>query len=162
MVLTGADEDTIFPALDRILRTERKDDLFTTVCEMTFAADGASARVRLAGHPPPLVVAPTVAFLAGAPGPPLGVFPGARWPIVEHELESGCSILLYTDGIFEGHIDDGHDRLGLEGLAEVAGSLAATVDPGVLLEMLVERVQGLHGGPLPDDIAMLLITNEGA
>ncbi len=158
LILTGAAEDSILPALDRILRAERATDLFTTVCEMSFGSDGASVRVRLAGHPPPLVVSPAVGYLVGSPGPPLGVFDDARWPGVDNALEPGCSVLMYTDGIYEGHTGDGDDRLGLDGLAELVGVLAATVDGSVLLETLVERVQSLHGGPVPDDIAMLLIT----
>jgi serine phosphatase RsbU (regulator of sigma subunit) len=162
LILTGAPEDSILPALDRILRAERATDLFTTVCEMSFAADGTSVRVRLAGHPPPLVVFPAVRYLFGSSGPPLGVFDDARWPAVDHELEPGCSVLMFSDGIYEGHIGDGGVRLGLEGLAELAGGLATTVASGLLLETLVERVQTLHGGPVPDDIAMLLITKAAA
>lgn len=158
LVLTAVDEDAILPALDRILRAERATDLFTTVCDLSFAPDGSSVRLRLAGHPPPLVVAPTVGFLAGKPGPPLGIIKEARWPETSVDLEPGASVLTYTDGIHEGRVGEDGERLGLAGLADLAGGLARSTAPDALLETLVERVQALHGGPVPDDIAMLLIT----
>lgn len=158
LILTGAPEDEIFPALDRILHAERTTDHFTTVCDLTFVAEGTSVRMRLAGHPPPLVVGPNVRYLRGTPGPPLGLFDDVQWPAVDNDLEVGSSVLMYSDGIYEGHTGDGNDRLGLDGLATLAGDLAKTVAPDSLLDALVEQVQSMNGGPVADDIAMLLIT----
>ena len=86
------------------------------------AADRAAGTHRLrwanAGHPPPLVVAPdgTQRLLTTErAGLLLGVDPGAVRTESETVLESGSTVLLYTDGLVESRaqlFDDGIALLG--------------------------------------------------
>ena len=82
------------------------------------------------------------------------------WRETEVALPGAWALLLYTDGLIEGH-REARDRLGEEPLrALVAERLAGrdpAGDPGEALERLVEHVESLHGGPLQDDVALLLL-----
>ncbi len=74
------------------------------------------------------------------------------------ELPEGKGLVLITDGLFEGHIGRGNERLGEAGLLELARSLAAL--PGrafvdALIDAVEERAQS-HGG-IGDDIAVVRV-----
>src|SRR3954447_20645055 len=73
--------------------------MFTTLCMITIAPDRRTAGIRLAGHPPPLLIANgAIGTLEGTNvQPPLGVADGVRWPAQEHVLPERWSLLLYTD-----------------------------------------------------------------
>ncbi|GHF39425.1 PP2C family protein-serine/threonine phosphatase [Streptomyces griseosporeus] len=90
-------------------------------------------------------------------GPPLGVVPGARYPVTRYGLTTGGVFVLVTDGVVEGpsmHLDEGLDQVvRLAGVAAVAGldvdALAGAVIKGA------ERVG--HA----DDAAVLVIGHDG-
>ena len=66
--------------------------------------------------------------------------------------------MLLTDGIFEGHSGRGSERLGEEGLLELARSLAdlpAAAFVDALIDGAEEKAQA-HGG-LSDDIAIVRV-----
>jgi serine phosphatase RsbU (regulator of sigma subunit) len=157
LVLADCPEDDVFPALETLVQHERHDEaVFTTMCELTVAADRRTARVRLAGHPPPLLVHPELhLFDAVAPGLPLGLDGAGGWASFEIDLGLEWTFLLYTDGVFEGHSRDGA-RLGLSRFVQIAGSAAReTTGLAAFLDRLVKEVESEHGGPLADDIALL-------
>ena len=93
------------------------------------------------------------------PGPPLGVLDDAAWPSFELALPDAWSLLLYTDGVTDGRVGRGSERLGEDGLAEVVAAAEAGTDPEPeeLIRLVVERAEDLNGGPLADDVALVLI-----
>ncbi len=78
LVVASTLHDRVLPALDDVLVAERqRDETFVTVCDISVAPDRRTATVRLAGHPPPLLLGSTPTVWPGsASGPPLGVLPG--------------------------------------------------------------------------------------
>jgi serine phosphatase RsbU (regulator of sigma subunit) len=68
------------------------------------------------------------------------------------------SLLLYSDGIYEGHVPGG-SRLGIEGLLGLLDDEQGFDNSAP--EGLIERVEGLNGGPLDDDVALLALTCNG-
>ena len=83
--------------------------------------------MHLAGHPAPLLFrgAPgedgeVAALPEYAHGPALGLLPGAEWPTTEIDLGESWSLMLYTDGLIEGKVGRGSDRLGTDGLVGLA------------------------------------------
>jgi len=154
-----------------VLVAERQqDETFVTVCDVTIRPDRRSGTVRLAGHPPPLLLRPAPAVWPGVvPGPPLGVVPGQTWPAAVAELTHPWAVLLYTDGLIEGRRRHSDERLGVEGLtahlqaaalgaAGAAGSGAAgTAGWEAGLEATLAWVEEQHGGPLADDVALMLL-----
>jgi serine phosphatase RsbU (regulator of sigma subunit) len=133
---------------------------------VSLAPGGTSAELRLAGHPPPLLLsdAGPEALAAGPPGPPLGILDDARWPARALALPPVWSLLLFTDGVMDGRIGDGPARLGEAGLAEVVSAAHAGAEdrPDELVRLVVERAEDLNGGPLADDVALVLMARRAA
>jgi serine phosphatase RsbU (regulator of sigma subunit) len=159
LILGGHGVDEVLPTLQVVHEVERHFVwMFTTLCMVTIAPDRRSARIRLAGHPPPLLIADRaiVPLEPGRVGPPLGVVADADWVAADHPLPDGWALLLYTDGLIEGRTGVGTARLGGEGLEAMVRGALETGSPG-LVTALVERAEELNGGPLLDDVAALLV-----
>ena len=145
--------------LERILLTERPaKSIFATLLSLAFAPDSLSFTAVRAGHPGMLVHGPgDVHWLEPPAGPALGL--GAQeWPVTQLELPEGHGLLLLTDGLFEGHSGRGNERLGEDGLLELARSLAA-LPGGAFVDALIGEVEALartHGGHT-DDIAVVRV-----
>lgn len=162
LTLAGLSGEALLSTLQEVLEHERDDDeIFATLCTADIAPDGRSAGLFLAGHPAPLLARPgqpptLLPYEDG--GPALGLLPGARWPCRTVELGAEWSLLMYTDGLIEGHVGTGSDRLGEEGMVELIGSLlAAGLCGEKLLDTAVRQVRELNGGELTDDVAVLLL-----
>ncbi|MFI6347747.1 PP2C family protein-serine/threonine phosphatase [Streptomyces sp. NPDC050560] len=162
LTFAGLCGDHLLSTLQRVLEHERADEeIFATLCMVDIAPDGQSASLSLAGHPAPLV-----APHGGRPellpyddnGPALGLLPNARWPRRKVHLGGAWSLMLYTDGLIEGRIDGGKQRLGEDGMVDMVGrQLAAGLSGEDLLEAAVSEVRELNGGELTDDVAVLLL-----
>ena len=162
LVLAGVPADRLLGSLQDVLVVERHGShVFTTLCMVSLDPSRERATVRLAGHPPPLLLTggTTAALHPAPPGPPLGVLTDAAWPSFEVALPDAWSLLLYTDGVTDGRIGRGSERLGEDGLAEVVAAAEAGTDPEPeeLIRLVVERAEDLNGGPLADDVALVLI-----
>jgi serine phosphatase RsbU (regulator of sigma subunit) len=158
--------DEVMGVLHEMLPYERHaPDVFATLCTICIPDDRRTAAVRLAGHQAPLVIdrhgVRTVEVSTGTP--PLGIFDQSEWPAQKVELEAPWSLLLYTDGLIEGKIGNGHERLGEERLVElVERHLAGVPDwrgnGSGLLNGLITEVERLNGEPVTDDIALVLLS----
>jgi serine phosphatase RsbU (regulator of sigma subunit) len=82
------------------------------------------------------------------------------WAAEEIALTLGWELVLMTDGIFEGTAaPDTRERLGMDGLVELLqGQRAATPDPRDWTDALIGLVIELNGGPLTDDLALLVLS----
>ncbi|MEU9323787.1 SpoIIE family protein phosphatase [Streptomyces canus] len=166
LTLAGLCGDELLGTLQEVLEHERSDDeIFATLCTVDIAPDGRRAGLCLAGHPSPLVARP------GRParllpydnnGPALGLLPGARWPRMQVELGAEWSLMLYTDGLIEGRVGEGGERLGQDGMvAMIRRQLSEGLRGEALLRAAVNEVRSLNGGELADDVAVLLLDREG-
>ncbi|GIE96210.1 PP2C family protein-serine/threonine phosphatase [Paractinoplanes rishiriensis] len=162
LVLAGVPEEQVLPSLEQVLMSERRArEVFATVASVVLDLPAHRATVRLAGHPPPVLLAGGRAAPVDArPGIVLGVRPKLA-PATELELPGDdWSLLMYTDGLIEGHTGAGStERLDVDGLCGVLDEPAATTVPlAALPAWLVGRADQANGGPLADDVAMLLIS----
>ncbi len=161
LVLAGRPADEILATLSELLEHERQDDtMFATLCMMSVHPDRTTGWVRMAGHLPPLLHTRSgVAELPTLPAAPLGLSEVRDWPGTQVRLDGSWSILLYTDGLIEGRIGKGSERLGSEGLMDlIRESLSAQDRPGEeLLDQVIDRVRELNGGDLDDDLAVLAL-----
>jgi serine phosphatase RsbU (regulator of sigma subunit) len=165
LVLAGVEEAQVLPKLQQVLVSERHDrSLFTTVCTVAIAADPfarSEALVRLAGHPPPVSLLPEPRAAAAPVGLPLGILPDAAWESWTLPLDPGWALLLHTDGLIEGRGPVPGQPLWEEGLLDVLAEERGT-DLEALPARLVERAMGFNGGPLVDDVAILLLSADAA
>ena len=145
--------------LERILKTERAGKgIFATVLSLAIPPEGSRIRAVRAGHPGMLLHGErTVEWLEPPGGPALGLASG-EWEYHQVEWPEGTGLVLLTDGLFEGHSGRGNERLGEEGLLELARSLATLPGPAFVDALINEAAQraSAHGG-LTDDIAVVRV-----
>jgi serine phosphatase RsbU (regulator of sigma subunit) len=162
LVLAGVPDEAVLPALEQVLISERRlRETFTTVATVRLDLPANRATFRLAGHPPPLLLSGGRVAPVPAPGGLLlGVAPRPPRPYVLEFDGDDWSLLLYTDGLIEGRVGAGDERLDVPGLV----TLVEAANGGALADLpawLAGRAEEANGGALADDIAMLLVTSGG-
>lgn len=164
LILAGVPDDEVLPALEQVLMSERRlQEIFATVATARLDLNANQATVRLAGHPPPVLLAGRRVTPVPAPGGLLlGVRP--RRPVafdLKFDTED-WSLLMYTDGLIEGRVGAGDERLDVPGLTQLLSEPAGRAVPlPDLPAWLVGRAEQLNDGPFADDVAMLLVTRGG-
>ncbi len=140
--------------LNRLLSKDDRDAMATALY-LIFDRDTGGVVFCSAGHPPALVVTrETTHFLEGGRSVPLGTADPATYSDETAVIESGSTILLYTDGLVERRDTPLEDRLAQ--LATVAG-----VADGDLSDVCDQVLQGVLGGLRPpDDVALLAVRPE--
>jgi serine phosphatase RsbU (regulator of sigma subunit) len=164
LVLAGERPDMVLETLREVFEHERHiEGLFATLCTLEIERGLGRASTICAGHPrPALIDGASVSGLSdGAGGAGLGIGAGA-WRSTRVELPKDWTILLYTDGIIEGRVSCGPERLGEAGLHRlIEQRIEARPDwreqPRALLDELIEEAERLNGEALSDDVAMLLL-----
>lgn len=145
--------------LERILRAERAGKgIFATVLSLAIPPDGPLITAVRAGHPGMLLHGGgTVEWVEPPGGPALGLHAG-DWAPQQVEFPEGKGLVLLTDGLFEGHVGRGNERLGEAGLLELARSLAHL--PGrAFVDALIDAVEhrAAPQGGIGDDIAVIRV-----
>lgn len=186
MVLSGADDASLLPTLSRLLVHERdRTGVFATLALLTIDPDLRRARLRLAGHPPPLLLppdAPARPLSVARLGRPVGVVLDDQWDELAVDLPAHWALLLYTDGLVEGRPHDRAARdearravddsvLDTDGLLRVLDECADEgrgetgavptpwyVDPDRLLDGVLRRVGDLTEERADDVAAVLLVS----
>jgi serine phosphatase RsbU (regulator of sigma subunit) len=162
LVLSGRDPDQTLACLQEVLERERhRKEVFATVAMVSLDAQAGTGNLRLAGHPPPVVLGKDPRLLTEErPGPPLGLF-DVDWPGIPVSLGPNWSLMLYTDGLIEGRGGPGREILGCDGLVELISEAGSGGDlpgfPESLPDTLVKQVERLNGQALADDIAVLVV-----
>ncbi|MEU6356081.1 fused response regulator/phosphatase [Streptomyces sp. NPDC047072] len=154
--ITGAEQ---MSRLEELLMAERaRDEVFATLVSLAAVPGEQEARVVRAGHHGLLRrTGEDVEWVEVPGGPALGMVPGgAWWPTAELPVPAGSSVMLFTDGLFEGHVDHGPERLGEEGLLALARE-GAGLDAEPFVDRLIERAETLAEarGGLADDVAVV-------
>src|SRR5580698_888399 len=113
MVLARRPAEEILFTVNELLEHERQDDtMFATLCMLSVHPDRTTGWLRMAGHLPPLLLNQgRVAELPTVPAAPLGRSELRDWPGFPVQLDGSWSVLLYTDGLLEGRIGQGAERL---------------------------------------------------
>jgi len=161
LVLAGLDGETVLQSMNELLRLERhRPNLFATACDVEVTQDRRSLLVRLCGHDAPILLGDQPQMIGAVRyGMPLGVEAAPAIVTSAVALPPRWQLLLCTDGLFEGRVPGG-GRLGMDGLVDVIATIGSSLEGSALLDGLVERVRELHGGPLPDDVALLWLSDQ--
>jgi serine phosphatase RsbU (regulator of sigma subunit) len=170
LAVSGVDLEPMLGALEELFLEEQSNapGLFTTLCTLRISLAERLATVLVAGHPRPLLIAGTsVRPLGdGRGGRALGIGAG-EWLPETVPLPDDWAILLYTDGVIDGRVGEGSQRLSDQGLCDLISELAGAepdwkARPKELLNGALERAESLNGDALNDDVAMLLVGPVGA
>lgn len=165
LMLARSTPDDALALLQQVLHHERHAPaIFATLCMLTVAPDRAAAELRVAGHPPPVLVDAEGVRCVEAEHvtQPLGFVDAGEWRGNAMRFSGDWAMLLYTDGLIEGRVGDGPERFGEQRLVELlqrrgADDVARLADASPLLDELVAEVERLHGGDLADDVAMVVL-----
>lgn len=123
--------------------------------------DPATGRLSCAsaGHPPPRLVDPRgVVSSIPAAGLALGVESGVEYEQVSAHLETGGSVVLYTDGVIEARRDI--EQYGVERLDELLlrpALLRPSLPAEDVAASVVESARRFTGGELSDDCAVVVL-----
>ena len=166
LMLADEPPDDALALLQEVLLHERHAPaIFATAVMLSVAPDRTEGELRIAGHPPPVVVDDDgLRALDEVPHvtPPIGFVEPGGWRGNALRFAGDWAMLLYTDGLIDGRIGDGPERLGEQRLVEllqqrVVGDVRCLADASPLLDELVTEVERLHGGDLTDDVAMVVV-----
>lgn len=150
---------TLISQVNHLLSQDVGTSRFVTLGLLLLEPEELTARVVLAGHPPPLKVDKKggLSSLDSAPNLPLGINLGAQFPASEvYDLQSGDVLLLYTDG-FEDVCDGAGWVFGRERLAETL-RLRRSLSSKEILEGLHEEVMAFsREGHIPDDLTAVVL-----
>jgi serine phosphatase RsbU (regulator of sigma subunit) len=163
LTLAGVPDDVLLTTLEQILISERRaDEIFATLAMIHVDIDRRRVRLRTVGHPSPLLITPDeVSVMPVSASVVLGLVPGSPNRPADIVLpDQRWQILVFTDGLIEGR--SGDDRLGTDGLCRLIRAYPRTGRPDRLPEWLVAQAEARNGGPLADDVAMLLLSSETA
>lgn len=110
-----------------------------------------------AGHVPPLLISRSGIQRLGITDLVVGLFPQAQYRNQSIRLESGDSLVLFTDGVTEAE-NGKEEQLGLEAVETMLGQRHGTPAPA-LLDAIDQHVNAFVGdAPLADDLTMFVIT----
>ena len=159
LTLSGIHGEAAMRQLERILHAEGPGrGIFATMLSLAVGPDSPQVITVRAGHPGMLVHGRgTVDWVEPPVGPALG-WGGDGWPQYAMELPEGDGLVLLTDGLFEAHSGRGAERLGENGLLELARPLASLPGPAfvdALIDQAEARAQ-THGG-FSDDVAVVRV-----
>jgi serine phosphatase RsbU (regulator of sigma subunit) len=158
LVLAGPTPLAMMRLLEQLLMAERQDEyVFATLTHLAFSPDRQHVRLLRAGHPGLLLRSRAgVELVEGTAGPAVGLVPSPEWTETELTLPAGAGLVLFTDGLFEGRTGPGSERLGEDGLVDLAADLSA-LPPAAFVDTLLERTEAVAGqyGGLADDVAIV-------
>ena len=147
MTLAGGAAPDVVASVDAMLRVERIDNVYATLCDISISPDFEWLEIRRHGHPPPLLRTDDrwQWLVSGRPSPPLGLWDHEPASVERCALPDQWSLLLVTDGIYDGRGATG--RLGMDGLLAVLDDLSASGRRGrALLQAARRPGRGRNGG----------------
>jgi phosphoserine phosphatase RsbU/P len=144
------DPAEILERLNKILLRDFPRPRFVTMAYVLLDPSDLTARIALAGHPPPVLIAGMPRLLEHAGGFPLGIL-DAGYVEQRITLTPGARLVLYSDGILEARSPDG----GEYGFAGIEQHFA---DPGASSQSLLDGARRFaRGAPLEDDATVVTI-----
>jgi PAS domain S-box-containing protein len=151
--LEGHPPARVLEQLNRLIWTEAEKSQMATLIYVVVDPGEGEVRWVNAGHPPPLLLDGEAhpQYLEGGSSVPLGVLPFPSFEEVAVPMNSGDTVVLYTDGLVERageHIDRGLGRLA-EAVQE------APTGPEELCDHVLGQL--VPEGGTPDDIALLAL-----
>jgi len=140
-------------SLDLLLQDVSETALATAACLVLDPRTGG-AELVLAGHPPPLLVAPdgTARYLESDPHAPMGVRAAPIYFPTVTSVAAGSTVLLFTDGLVESRTRSLED--GLRQLQETARRAVVGNDVEAVCDLCVDSMLTSQHD---DDVALLAV-----
>ena len=144
------DPAALLERLNKILLRDFPRSRFVTVAYVLLDPSDLTARIGLAGHPPPVLIAGTPRLLEHAGGLPLGML-DAGYVEQRIAMTPGTRLVLYSDGVLEAQNPNGEEY----GFAGIEQHFA---DPNASSRSLLDDVLRFASvAPLEDDATVVTI-----
>lgn len=141
--------------VNRLLTAATAANAYATLAGARLRADG-SAELCNAGHASPLLLSGHAVEPLPADGLPLGLFADSEYGTTEIGFGPGDGLLLYTDGLSEGHGPDGCE-LGVDGLRSLLEDSPKDA-PARLVELCLAAAEShRRGAAAHDDLTVMAL-----
>jgi sigma-B regulation protein RsbU (phosphoserine phosphatase) len=149
----------LLQCLNHALTEDNPTALFVTLLHGIYDCNDGSLLLASGGHPPPLLRRQNglVEEVAVPPGLLLGSVADLRLHDAALRLESGETLILYTDGFTEAFDSAGREMFGLERLRDVLGGKNASLSLEACAEAASAAVQQFSGQTEQQDDQTLLL-----
>ena len=141
--------------MNRLLSQDNPNAMFLTLLYAAYEPDTGRLTMANAGHCDPLVTSADggLRVIPGNNELVVGLNPNFTYSQLEHQLQPGDTLVIYTDGVTEARASDG-SLLGEEGLNAVLGQPAHNP-----LASVINAVQSFaRGAEQADDITCMTLT----
>lgn len=148
----GRSPQEVVERLHALMERQHRAEM-ATLLYVAIEPDRESAELASAGHMPLLIRGANgeARFVGRDASPPLGALPFVRFEASRVDVESGCALLLFTDGLVE--VRGTSIELRLEDLRRTVE--AGPSDPEALCDAVLAQMLG-HEEP-QDDVALLVL-----
>ena len=164
LVLAGHSGPEVVRGVEQVLLAESQDARFATIAMVSLNPALNQADVLLCGHPAPLLIrGGEVCELIVPPLPILTLLEDKKIEPLTVDFGADWGLMLFTDGLVEGRAAPGASaRLGVDELVRRLDVLmAAGTSRAQLAPTLLAEAERCNGGPLTDDVAVLLVGTTG-
>ena len=157
MVQVNPDPEAVLHVLNEQIGTpeERLQGRFASLLHLVIDDEG---RVDLApaGHPAPILLTQDDCrpLVIDDPGPPIGVFNDAQWPILRFQLPLGGTLVLFTDGLVEARRNG--EEFGIERACRVLEAERSS-PLTTRIERLIDAARRFDEANLRDDVVVLAL-----
>jgi phosphoserine phosphatase RsbU/P len=151
--------DRMVEAANRIFSESTLAGQYATLVVGRASKDGAIELVS-AGHLPLLHLSGAETKSQGATGVPLGMFTNTNFPAFHFSIESGDSLLIYTDGLTEARNADG-EEYGMHRVKAIANAKRNCAPADLLSHCLSDWGNFTAGTRPTDDLTVLAVQRQG-
>ncbi len=146
-----------FEELNAQLAAGDRDEEFISAVVVVFDTEAGTLRYASAGHPAAFLFKEDGVAPLRSTGPLLMLDPKAEYFSREIPLESGDTVVMYTDGLAEAREDT--QLFGEERIIKTA-ERDLNAAPGVLCKTLLDAAKDFAGGVIDDDTAILVVRRD--
>ncbi len=156
-VVTRIDLSEMISAVNNYMAETTPSNRFITLFTTELEAETGSLKFINAGHNPPLIVRAngSVEQLESG-GFPLGIIPNADYDVGNAVLNSGESLIIYSDGVTEAENTTG-EEFGIERLSEVLAQNHQRSASGMRDRIESSLSTFTHSAPAGDDITLVIV-----
>ena len=157
--------ETVLEGLNGTFQMSDQNDKYFTIWYGVYNRVRRELAYASAGHPPALLVAPTVSPTdkvtlkrLRTPGMPIGMMPNSTYQVQRTQVADHGRLYIFSDGIYEiqpAHRSLSTPLLGLDGFVQLLMTLESRQQ--LSLDTLIEQVSAFGGNRFEDDLSLLEI-----
>jgi serine phosphatase RsbU (regulator of sigma subunit) len=154
--------DEILERINHLLSPQLPSGRFMTIGHALYRPDTGKLSWARAGHGPALLRRADTAEVVQLYGDgfPIGFLADSQYELIEHQLEPGDFVVLFTDGLTEAQ-NRAMEQFGIERLCEAMAQLPTNLRAGEMVGRIIDAFSDfLEDRLLKDDVTLVLLKRE--